>query len=364
MEQKENRMSSVVRTPSSAVLVQRRSKSKSYRQSYRSCLGAASRLCFTPGLTARRANTSWRTPRPRNIKEQLDPEHLALLTKSEWQLSYVTPLFQFRHTRLKSYSRQLSAFIAAERQQGVAVDVEGIHGFRVSFSVVQGLVEMEQDAEAVFIQIASKPMFSRPEDPEKTLWSGWFSCVHGNVEYLSSLSQDFVCLPLFCSCGPETLTSIVKSWFRRFFDCSFGPLELNHTTLQWLATLWTNCQPETDLQHLKMSWMIPVSPSLQITYTVDPQDAWDLWRSVRRPETGKGKEEEVIDMDEVEDFMTELKRHFYRHFRLDLSAGNLNQVATSLGSAKSSGRIKISNGRYIITTLSLLTECALLKMPI
>lgn len=87
-------------------------------------------------------------------KEKVSPEQLALLVKTEWQLSYVTPLYQFRHTQLKSYSRQLSAFIAAERQQGVAVEVEGPQSsFRVSFSVVQGMRETDDDAETVLIQV-------------------------------------------------------------------------------------------------------------------------------------------------------------------------------------------------------------------
>lgn len=75
--------------------------------------------------------------------------------KTEWQLSYVTPLYQFRHTQLKSYSRQLSAFIAAEKQQGLAVEVEGVQSsFRVSISVVQGMVEADDDAETVLIQVS------------------------------------------------------------------------------------------------------------------------------------------------------------------------------------------------------------------
>lgn len=84
----------------------------------------------------------------------MSPEHLALLTKTEWQLSYVTPLYQFRHTQLKNYSRQLAAFIAAERQQGLAVEVEGLHGsFKVCFSVLQGMVVTDDDAETVLIQV-------------------------------------------------------------------------------------------------------------------------------------------------------------------------------------------------------------------
>uniref|UniRef100_A0A8C6UYJ2 Centromere protein L n=1 Tax=Neogobius melanostomus TaxID=47308 RepID=A0A8C6UYJ2_9GOBI len=349
--------------PSSPAVLQR--KSKSYRQSYRSCLGGASRLAFTPGVTARRLNSSRTLPKARNIKEQLDPEHLALLSKTEWHLSYVTPLFQFTYTQLKTYGRQLSAFIAAEKQKGLAVDVEASHGCKVNVSLVQGLVESKEEPETVLVQIVSKPMFSRPEDPERPVWSGWFSCVDGSPDYLASLPEGFVCLPLFCSSGPQALTSIVKTWFQRTFDCCFGALELDHTTLLWLMALWTNCQPEADLQNLKMLWTIPVEPPLQITYAVRSQDAWDLWSGIRKSqERGEEGEERMIDIQEVVEFMQELKTHFYRHFRLDLSAGNLSRVATALGSAKSNGRIKISNSRYFITTLSLLTECALLKMPI
>ncbi|XP_041822304.1 centromere protein L isoform X1 [Chelmon rostratus] len=352
-----------------APLVQRRSRSKSYLQPERSCFGSVSRLNSIPALTPRRLSTSRRAPRFHNITEKVNPEQLALLVKTEWQLSYVTPLHQFRHTQLRSYSRQLSAFIAAEKQQGLAVEVEGPQsGFRVSFSVVQGLVEEEDDAETVLIQIHSKPLFVRQDEPQRPVWSGWLTCINGNQEYLRSLPEDFICLPLFGSSGAEGLTAAVKSWFQQTFDCCFGPLEISHTSLQWLSALWTDCHTECNIQHLKMIWTLPVAPPLQVTYTVNPQDAWELWSSVRKdPQEEKKGEEEMensIHIEEVMRFIQELKSHFYRHFRLDLSAGSLNQVSTALGSAKYSGRIKISNSRYMITTLTLLTECALLKMPI
>lgn len=360
-------ISSVIKTPSNSVVVQRRSKSKSYRQSYRSYLGsAASRLGLTPALTARRLNTSRRAPKSHRITENVNPEHLAALVKTEWHLSYVTPLYQFRHTQLKSYSRQLSAYIAAEKQQGLAVEVEGAHGnFRVSFSAVHGMVEADDDAETVLIQIHSKVLFARQDEPQKLVWSGLLTCINGNPEYLHSLPKDFVCLPLFGSSGPESLTAVVKSWFQQNFDCCFGPLEMSHTSLQWLVALWTNCHTESSIRHLKMVWTLPVEPPLQITYTVDAQDAWELWCSVRKEsQEEKTEEENSIDIEEVMRFIQALKSHFYRHFRLDLSAGSLSQVSTALGSAKHSGRIKISDSKYIVTTLMLLTECALLKMPI
>ncbi|KAG7503380.1 hypothetical protein JOB18_037533 [Solea senegalensis] len=366
----ERHRSSGARTPLNSALVQRRSRSKSYRLSYRSCLGAASRLGLTPALTARRLNTSRRAPKSHNISEKVSVEQLALLLKKEWKLSYVTPLYRFRHTQMRGYSRQLSAFIAAEKHQGLAVDVEAAQGsFRASFSVIQGMTETDDDAETILIQIHSKSSFPGQDEPQRALWSGWLTCVYGNPEYLNSLPKDFTCLPLFCSSGSEVLTNAVKSWFQLTFDCCFGPLEISHTSLQWLVALWTNCHAECNIQHLKMIWSVPVVPPLQITYTVDGQDAWELWNSLRRDpqEEGEGgKDEEAgsnIDIMEVERFMQGLKGHFYRHFRLDLSAGSLKQVSTALGLAKCNGRMKISNSKYMIATLTLLTECALLKMP-
>lgn len=176
---------SVIATPADSVGAKRRSNRKSYRLSYRSSLGAASRLCPSAALTARRLSTSRKAPKSHNIsvsqnehqfshnvniwrqdffnssfslsKENVSPEHLALLMKTEWQLSYVTPLYQFRHTQLKNYCRQLAAFIAAERQQGLAVEVEGPHSsFKVCFSVLQGMVVTDHDAETVLIQVSAR----------------------------------------------------------------------------------------------------------------------------------------------------------------------------------------------------------------
>uniref|UniRef100_G3PQI2 Centromere protein L n=1 Tax=Gasterosteus aculeatus aculeatus TaxID=481459 RepID=G3PQI2_GASAC len=343
MERHQNRET---RTPRNNVVVHRRRKSKSYRLSYRSGLGAAdSRLGWSPALTARRLNTSRKAAGISNIAERVDPGQLALLVKTEWQLSYVTPLHQFRHTQLKSYARQLSAFIAAGKQQGLAVEVEGLQTtFRVSFSLVQGMTQSDEDAESVLVQIHSKRLFARQDEPQKPVWSGWLTCINGNPDYLRALPKDFVCLPLFGCSGADGLSALVKSWFQQSFDCCFGLLEISHTSLQWLMALWTNCHAESGIQHLKMIWTLPAAPPLQVTYT----------------EAG----ENYIDIEEVTSFMQGLKSHFYRHFRLDLSAGSLNQVSTALGSAKYSGRMKISNSRYMITTLTLLTECALLKMPI
>lgn len=193
-------------------------------------------------------------------------------------------------------------------------------------------------------QIHSKPVFARQDEPQTLVWSGWLTCINGNPEYLHSLPKDFTCLPLFGYKGAERLSSVVKSWFQRTFDCCFGPLEISHTSLQWLLALWTNCHAESNIQHLKMLWTLPSVPPLQVTYAVDARDAWELWSSVQKCSRGNGDGAEKagwIDVEEVTGFMKGLKNHFYRHFKLDLSAGTLNQVSTALGSAKCSGKIKV-----------------------
>ncbi|XP_061745129.1 centromere protein L [Nerophis ophidion] len=363
MKNMESKRNSAPKTPLNSA-AQRRSKSRSYRQSYRSCLGAASRLCLTPAMTSRRLNTNRKAPELLNIAERVDAQQLASLMRTEWQLSYVTPLYQFRYTQLKSYARQLSAYLTAEKQQGLAVGADVSLSYRVTFSVVHGMTQTEVDAETVLIQIYCKPLFARQDEPPKETWKGWLTCINGSQDYINSLPKDLTCLPLFGSSKTEALTASVKSWFQKSFDCCFAPLEISHTSLQWLVALWTNCHAESDTKQLQMVWTLPVVPALQVTYAVDPADAWRLWCSVRSDPQDRTTQPDVIDIEEVMRLMKGLMCHFYRHFRVDLSAGTLTQVSTALGGAKCSGKIKFFNSNYMTAMLTLLTECALLKMPI
>lgn len=86
----------------------------------------------------------------------MDPGQLALLTKMEWRLAYVTPLYGFEYTQLEKYAKMLTAFIVAEKQRGLAVELDLPQAiFRVSLSVVEGLVESEDDAETVLVQVVA-----------------------------------------------------------------------------------------------------------------------------------------------------------------------------------------------------------------
>lgn len=292
---------------------------------------------------------------------------MTLLVKHEWKLAYVTPLYRFRHTQLKSYSKHLTASIVSEKQQGMAVEVGLDTGFKATLSAVQGIAETNEDAETVFIQVRVNFVFSAfclhkskminnlsciytlfdlfqihsktafASDGPKPVWRGWLTCVNGDTEYLRSLPPDFVSLPLFCSSGPESLTALVKSWFERTFDCNFGSLLLNSSTLKWLAALWTGCHTDSNIRYLKLAWSMPSQPALDIAYTLNPQDAWELWNSVR---SGDGADERV-GVDEVQRFMSGIETHLFRHFKIYLSAGTLMKVSTAIGSAHRDGKIKV-----------------------
>ncbi|KAJ8011949.1 hypothetical protein DPEC_G00063630 [Dallia pectoralis] len=349
---------STVKTPLNHVVTQRRSKRR-YSRAMRSCV-EGSYLGYTPGhQTVLKIPISRKKAKSRDITNRVDPDQVALLVKKEWQLSYVTPLYKFRHTMLKAYSRELSAFIVSEKPQGQAIEIAQELGFKVNIFVVLGLAETDQDAETIFIQILSKQVFAAKDDAQKVVWSGLLTCINGDVDYLRSLPPEFVSLPLLCTSGPESYSALVKSWFKKTFDCCFGPMCITSTNLQWLATLWTGCHPEKNVQYLKLAWTIPTLPPMDVTYKVNAQDAWMLWDSVRVNAT-----EDSVSIDEVNSFIRGLQTHFFRHFRLDLSAGSLMRVSTALGSAHHSGKIKITSPDYMTTVLQLLTECALLKMPI
>ncbi|XP_062383693.1 centromere protein L [Sardina pilchardus] len=331
-------------------------RSKSYGRTF----DATSRFCYTPGqLTITRIPTSREAAKAHKITEKVDPEQVALLVKKEWKLSHLTPLYQFRYTLLNVYAKHLSAFLVAEKQQGTAVEVGLETGFKVTFSTILGMAETKDDAETVFIQIHSKPVFASAGDTPRVVWSGWLTCINGDPEYLQSLPPEFVSLPLFCTSGSESLTFLVKLWFERTFDCSFGSLSLDPNDLHWLAALWTGCHSDNNIRSLKLAWTLPAQPPLDVSLALNGQDAWDLWEKVRPGD----RADDSVSIEEVKCFITGIESHFFRHFKVHLSAGVLKRVSTALGSVHLDGKIKITCSDYMITVMTLLTECAILKMP-
>ncbi|XP_063096026.1 centromere protein L isoform X2 [Cavia porcellus] len=95
-------------------------------------------------------------PQGSGLQENVDPQKVAFLLHKQWTLYSLTPLYKFSYANLKEYSRLLSAFIAAEKQKGLAVEVGEDFSIKVIFSTLLGMKGTQRDPEAFLVQILSK----------------------------------------------------------------------------------------------------------------------------------------------------------------------------------------------------------------
>ncbi|KAM8812766.1 centromere protein L isoform 2-T2 [Rhynchonycteris naso] len=244
-----------------------------------------------------------RIPQCSQLQENVDPQKVAFLLHKQWTLYSVTPLHKFSYTNLKQYSKLLSAFIASEKQKGLAVEVGEDLDVKVIFSALLGLKGTQRDPDAFLVQILSKSQSPSENAEGKVLWTGWFCCVFGD-SLLESISEDFTCLPLFLTSGAETNTAMVGSWFEKTFDCYFSRLAISAFNLSWMVAMWTACR----MDH----------------YVATTEFLW--------------------------------------HFKIHLSATRLVRVSTSVASAHTDGKIKILCHKYLIGVLAYLTELAIFQI--
>ncbi|XP_063483440.1 centromere protein L isoform X2 [Symphalangus syndactylus] len=272
-------------------------------------------------------------PQCSQLQEDVDPQKVAFLLHKQWTLYSLTPLYKFSYSNLKEYSRLLNAFIVAEKQKGLAVEV----------------------GEDFNIKILSKSQLPSENREGKVLWTGWFCCIFGD-SLLETVSEDFTCLPLFLANGAESNTAIIGTWFQKTFDCYFSPLAINAFNLSWMAAMWTACKMDHYVATTEFLWSVPCSPqSLDISFAIHPEDAKALWDSVH-------KTPGEVTQEEVDLFMDCLYSHFHRHFKIHLSATRLVRVSTSVASAHTDGKIKILCHKYLIGVLAYLTELAIFQI--
>ncbi|XP_055480516.1 centromere protein L [Psammomys obesus] len=294
-------------------------------------------------------------PQCSQLQEDIDPQKVAFLLHKQWTVYSLTPLYKFSYTNLKEYSRLLSAFVVAEKQKGLAVEVGEDFNIKVSFSTLLGVRGTQRDPKAFLVQILSKSQSSREHREGKVLWTGWFCCVFGD-SLLETVSEDFTCLPLFLANGAESNTSLIGSWFQKTFDCCFSPLTISAFNLSWMAAMWTACKMDHYVATTEFFWSVPCSPQrLDISYAIHPEDAKALWDSVH-------KTPGEVTQDEVDLFMDCLCSHFHRHFKIHLSATRLVRVSTSVASAHTDGKIKILCHKYLIGVLAYMTELAIFQI--
>ncbi|NWW51037.1 CENPL protein, partial [Pedionomus torquatus] len=285
-------------------------------------------------------------------QENTDPHRTAFLLRKQWTLYSVTPLYKFYNSNLRDYARLLSAFIAAEKQKGLAVEVGVELDLKVAVSSIPDLKGSDRDEAAILVQLSSRSRASPKNSEEKLVWSGCFCCVFG--DHLSeNVSDDFTYLPLFLVNGAESYTSIVGMWFQKTFDCCFRRLAINPLNLSWMAAMWTGCKVDKTTSAVELVFSVPCLPyPLDISYAIHPEDAKALWDTVQ-------KTPGEITQEEVDVFMDCLYSHFHRHFKIRLSATKLVKVSTAVASAHSDGIIKFLQSKYLTGVLMLLTELAI-----
>ncbi|XP_040840206.1 centromere protein L isoform X1 [Ochotona curzoniae] len=283
-----------------------------------------------------------RIPQCSQLQENVDPQKVAFLLHKQWTLYSLTPLYKFSYSNLKEYSRLLNAFFTTEKQKGLAVEVGEDLSITVTFSTLLGVRGTQRDPDALLVQVLSKSALPSAGRAGKVLWTGWLCCVCGD-SLLRAVSQDFTCLPLLLANGAESNTAIIGTWFQKTFDCYVSPLAISAFNLSWMAAMWTACKTDSCVATTELLWSVPCSPqSLDISYAIHSEDARALWDSVH-------KTPGEVTQEEVDLFMHCLESHFYRHFRIHLSATKLVRVSTSVASAHTDGKIKVSVNRpYIL----------------
>ncbi|XP_058516675.1 centromere protein L isoform X2 [Ochotona princeps] len=258
-------------------------------------------------------------------------------------------------SQLQEYSRLLNAFFTTEKQKGLAVEVGEDLSIKVTFSTLLGVRGTQRDPDGLLVQILSKSPLPSASREGKVLWTGWLCCVCGD-SLLGSVSEDFTCLPLLLANGAESNTAIIGTWFQKTFDCYISPLAISAFNLSWMAAMWTACGTDRCVATTELLWSVPCSPhSLHISYAIHPEDARALWDSVH-------KTPGEVTQEEVDLFMQCLESHFYRHFRIHLSATKLVRVSTSVASAHTDGKIKILCHKYLVGVLAYLTELAVFQI--
>ncbi|XP_027514155.1 centromere protein L [Corapipo altera] len=285
-------------------------------------------------------------------QESGDPQRTALLLRKAWTLYSVTPLYRFCRGRLRDYARLLGAFIAAERQKGLAVEVGVELDIKVALSNLPELQGSEQDQPAVLVQLSSRSQASPKNSEDKILWSGCFCCVYGD-DLSENIPEDFTCLPLFLANGAESYMSLVGNWFQKTFDCVFRRLAISPFSLTWMVAMWTGCKVDKATSAVELVFSVPRLPQpLDISYAIHPEDAKALWDTIQ-------KTPGEITQEEVDVFMDCLYSHFHRHFKIHLSATKLVKVSTAIASAHCDGVVKMLHSQYLSGVLMLLTELAI-----
>ncbi|XP_072015052.1 centromere protein L-like [Amphiura filiformis] len=322
-----------------------------------------------PSWPIRRYTPYSKTPRSRKLNTRMgriertpvvggDSEtDLKKLVNKTWHVYQVTPLADFKQdaASLRKYSKHLSAFLQAESQKGIGVDVENIVGDRAVFSLMQGLASSPDDSEAVelVVKVKSQANVGAASSTRETLHAILCS-VGADINRKETLHDSLAMLPVLIMKGTVAVSTCVIKWLESQFDCHIKRMTFNQMKLAWIIPIWAGAGLEDVSKPIELQYTVPkdIEGLNTITLTVEHQDAQTLWESVH-----DGSSNEVSG-EEIAAFIKSLEAHFFYHFKIHLEGMSLTRIGTPLAFMGCEGRIKIFQGSGVIQILQYLTELA------
>lgn len=279
------------------------------------------------------------------------------LVNKTWHVYQVTPLSEFKQdaANLKKYSRHLSAFLQAESQKGIGVDVENEIGDRAVFSLLKGLTSSPDDSEAVELTVKVKSQGNSTSVNNRVTLHAILCSVDADINSNVTLDHSLLSLPVLIMKGTVAVSSCVIRWLESQFDCRIRRMTFNPMSLAWIVSMWAGVTTEYGDKPVELQYTVPhdIEGLSRITLTIEQQDAQNLWQSIHDDASG-----DEFTGEEVAAFIKSLEAHFFHHFKIHLAGMPLTTVGTPLAYVGHQGKLKILQEEGIIPVLQHMTQLA------
>ncbi|XP_033754986.1 centromere protein L-like [Pecten maximus] len=301
-----------------------------------------SRLQRTP--TSRRSGRKGDKDEPKDFKG---------LTMKTWRSFKLTPLYGFSTNPrdLKKIANILSAHIEAEKRKGIFMD-NTLMG-KAYISVYKDLKVTDVDPEAIQIVVKGK----NPNGEDIIQLTAVLCGVDMQENHIKSTMRDnFTYFPVMLVKASVTMSSAVISWLEMQYDCKVTPLTLSSYDLAWMVSMWSGMENQKGkTKPVELLYSVPKECEglTSINYSIDPEDCKDLWERIH------DKDEIDFTSEEVQVFIRCLEAHFFRVFKVKVSAMSLVRIGTPVCMVGTDGRLKIFLSDKVHVLLRHLTELAM-----
>ncbi|XP_060080286.1 centromere protein L-like [Ylistrum balloti] len=303
-----------------------------------------------PRSRIQRTPTSRKSDRVSEKEQQKDFKGLTMKT---WRSFKLTPLYGFSSNprNLKKIANALSAHIEAEKRKGIFMD-NTLMG-KAYISIYKDLKVTEVDPEA--IQIIVKGKNATGEDTiQLTAVLCGVDMQENHIK--AAMRENFTYFPVMLVKASLSMCNAVTRWLEMQYDCKVTPLSLSSYDLAWMVSMWSGMKNENGkTKPVEFLYSVPKECEglSSINYSIDPEDCQDLWERIH------DKDEVDFTSEEVQKFIRSLEAHFFRIFKVKISAMSLVRIGTPLCMVGTDGRLKIFLSNKIHVLLRHLTELAM-----